>query len=75
MLSLEEMIENDYPMPSYMADIFEKPLGWVETPDAPKASLLAESTAALQDRIFAIDCEMVCVCTPFLYHPLIGGRY
>ena len=57
-------------MPSYMADIFEKPPGWVETPDAPKASLLTEPTAGQQDRIFAIDCEMVCVRIPFLCHPL-----
>jgi RNA exonuclease 1 len=25
------MIENDYPIPSYMADVFDKPDGWVET--------------------------------------------
>ena len=31
MLTLEQMIENGYPIPSYLADVFEKPSGWVET--------------------------------------------
>ena len=29
LLSTEQMIENEYPLPSYVADIFEKPEGWV----------------------------------------------
>ncbi|KAF9483118.1 ribonuclease H-like protein [Pholiota conissans] len=52
LLTLEQMIENDYPIPSYMADVFEKPQGWVETPE-PGAS---EHKA--NPRIYAIDCEM-----------------
>jgi hypothetical protein len=48
------MIENDYPIPSYMADVFEKPPGWLETPE-PKAS---EYKLGLP-KIYAIDCEMV----------------
>ena len=30
-LTLEQMIENDYLILSYMADVFKKPTGWVET--------------------------------------------
>ena len=29
LLSLQWTIENDYPIPSYMADVFDKPDGWV----------------------------------------------
>lgn len=54
-MSEEQMIENDYPVPSYMADTFEKSAGWVET---PASSEEAPSTGR-QPRIFAIDCEMV----------------
>lgn len=57
-LSLEQMIENDYPIPSYMADIFQKPEGWVETPETPKESLL--SVSQQKAKVYAIDCEMVC---------------
>ncbi|KAF9483125.1 hypothetical protein BDN70DRAFT_350828 [Pholiota conissans] len=53
LLTLEQMIENDYPIPSYMADVFEKPQGWVETPE-PGAN---EHKA--NPRIYAIDCEMM----------------
>ena len=57
-ISLQQMVENDYPIPSYMADIFQKPPGWVETPEAPKEPLLSSSTAK-KPKIYAIDCEMV----------------
>ncbi|KAI0061326.1 ribonuclease H-like protein [Artomyces pyxidatus] len=50
-LTVEQMIENDYPIPSYMADVFEKPSGWVETPEP-------SSTATGSPIIYAIDCEM-----------------
>ncbi|TFY76484.1 hypothetical protein EWM64_g7526 [Hericium alpestre] len=53
-LSVEQMIENDYPIPSYMADVFEKRPGWVETPP-PQPSSTDKST---QPKIYAIDCEM-----------------
>ena len=52
LLTQEQMIENDYPIPSYIADVFEKPEGWKETPKP--------SSDATEPRIFAIDCEMVC---------------
>ena len=58
MLSLEQMIENDYPIPSYMADLFQKPPGWVETPEAPQESLLS-SPLKIKAKVYAIDCEMV----------------
>lgn len=52
------MIENDYPIPSYMADVFQKPSGWVEMPQ-PRELAPEQKTAAPKQRIFAIDCEMV----------------
>lgn len=66
LLTLEQMIENDYPIPSYMADVFEKPLGWVETPE-PKATDLAAP------KVYAIDCEMVWFSLPLIYN-VIGLR-
>lgn len=54
LLTLEQMIENDYPIPSYMADVFEKPPEWLETPE-PKAT---EYTLN-RPKVYAIDCEMV----------------
>ena len=49
------MIENDYPIPSYMADVFEKPPEWVETPE-PKATT---GYKLGNPKVYAIDCEMV----------------
>lgn len=49
------MIENDYPIPSHMADVFEKPEGWVETPKPVMAQ-----AGGVGHKIYAIDCEMVC---------------
>lgn len=54
LLTLEQMIENDYPIPSYMADVFQKPEGWVETPQQPPPA-----DPAVKRPIYAIDCEMV----------------
>jgi RNA exonuclease 1 len=54
LLTIEQMIENDYPIPSYMADVFQKPEGWVETPEQhPPAN------PSVRRPIYAIDCEMV----------------
>lgn len=58
MLTLEQMIENDYPIPSYMADIFQKPEGWVETPEPAHESLLEDPSKKVQPTIYALDCEM-----------------
>lgn len=57
MLTVEQMIENDYPLPSYLADTFEKSEGWIETPE-PSDTI--SSTSEGGPRILAIDCEMVC---------------
>ncbi|EKM52741.1 uncharacterized protein PHACADRAFT_261348 [Phanerochaete carnosa HHB-10118-sp] len=53
LLTTEQMLENDYPVPSYIAETFEKTEGWVETPKPSEESLTNKSL-----RIFAIDCEM-----------------
>lgn len=60
MLTTEQMLENDYPVPSYIAEIFEKPDDWVETPQ-PTDDISADK----QPRILAIDCEMVCLLLLF----------
>ena len=52
LLTVEQMVENDYPVPSYLADVFEKPEGWIETLQAPTD---AKSEA---QPVLAIDCEM-----------------
>ncbi|KAG7096805.1 hypothetical protein E1B28_004214 [Marasmius oreades] len=58
LLTLERMIENEYPIPSYTADVFQKSPGWVETPEQPKESLLTSSEGKRQRKIYSIDCEM-----------------
>ncbi|KAG9316876.1 ribonuclease H-like domain-containing protein [Chiua virens] len=58
LLSLQQMVENDYPIPSYMADVFEKPQGWVETPQAITESVLLLPHEKQRSRIYAVDCEM-----------------
>ncbi|TFK84802.1 ribonuclease H-like protein [Polyporus arcularius HHB13444] len=58
LLSLEQMIENGYPIPSYLAEVFDKPPGWVETTvETVDDTLLSPSTSDIP-RIFAMDCEM-----------------
>ncbi|KAJ3502908.1 hypothetical protein NLJ89_g8673 [Agrocybe chaxingu] len=52
LLKLEQMLENEYPIPSYMADVFEKPPGWLETPKP------AENENRWEQKIYALDCEM-----------------
>ncbi|KZT05155.1 ribonuclease H-like protein [Laetiporus sulphureus 93-53] len=56
LLTTEQMIENDYPIPSYVADVFEKSLGWVETA-APAEDSISHSKGKAP-RMFAMDCEM-----------------
>ncbi|KAG5636152.1 hypothetical protein H0H81_008983 [Sphagnurus paluster] len=36
LLTLEQMIENEYPIPSYMSDVSQLPEGWLETPEPHK---------------------------------------
>ncbi|KAG6861476.1 hypothetical protein C0995_016255 [Termitomyces sp. Mi166 len=60
LLTLEQMIENEYPIPSYMADVFEKPVGWLETPEPVKPNFLLPEKGKEKPKakIYAIDCEM-----------------
>ncbi|KAH9930557.1 ribonuclease H-like protein [Amylocystis lapponica] len=58
LLTIEQMVENDYPVPSYLAEVFEKPTGWVETAVTDAASLLSQTPSESPPRIYAIDCEM-----------------
>jgi RNA exonuclease 1 len=54
LITLEQMIENDYPIPSYMADVFTKTEGWVEVPEQ------RDPPVGMRRKVYAIDCEMVC---------------
>lgn len=58
-LTVEQMVENDYPVPSYLADVFEKQDGWIETPQAHT------NTMSEPQPVLAIDCEMArtFICT------------
>lgn len=59
LLTKEQMIENEYPLPSYIAETFEKSDGWFETPQPSDDAI----TSGKQPRIFAVDCEMVAYFT------------
>ncbi|KAH9061888.1 hypothetical protein EDB87DRAFT_383981 [Lactarius vividus] len=50
-LTTEQMVENDYPVPSYLADVFTKSEGWIETPQAA-------TDAEGSHKVYAVDCEM-----------------
>ncbi|OSC98373.1 hypothetical protein PYCCODRAFT_1375441 [Trametes coccinea BRFM310] len=58
LLTTEQMIENGYPMPSYMSETFEKPPGWFETKVAVVDDALLSPAPGETPRIFAMDCEM-----------------
>ncbi|KAJ7803799.1 ribonuclease H [Mycena olivaceomarginata] len=58
LLTLEQMLENEYPIPSYMADVFQRPEGWIETPEERKPSLLDDPAKAPKRVVYCIDCEM-----------------
>ncbi|KAF7376664.1 Ribonuclease H [Mycena sanguinolenta] len=58
LLTLEQMLENEYPVPSYMADVFQKPGGWIETPEESKPSLLDDPANVPKRPVYCIDCEM-----------------
>lgn len=57
LLTTEQMVENDYPVPSYLADVFQKPEGWIETPQVA-------DDAEDPHTVYAIDCEMVRIVNP-----------
>ena len=46
------MVENDYPVSSYLADVFQKPEGWIETPQVATDEEDSHT-------VYAINCEMV----------------
>ena len=51
---------NDFPVPSYLADVFQKPEGWIET-----SQVAADEQGS--HTVYAIDCEMVRIvnaCNP-----------
>ncbi|KAL6307315.1 hypothetical protein BKA93DRAFT_727854 [Sparassis latifolia] len=58
LLTTEQMIENEYPVPSYIAEVFEKPLEWVEIPAPRKEPFPPTIPEKSLPRIYAIDCEM-----------------
>jgi RNA exonuclease 1 len=62
-LPLDAMIEHEYPVPSYIADVFQKPAGegWVETPERSEPHVVQgeEPPPPPKARVLAIDCEMV----------------
>jgi hypothetical protein len=45
------MIENEYPTPRWVSDVFDVPEDWLQIP-TPNGDA--------QDRVLALDCEMVC---------------
>ncbi|KAJ7213036.1 ribonuclease H [Mycena pura] len=58
LLTLEQMVENEYPIPSYMADVFQKPDGcWIETPQETKPALL-DVLPQDKRKVYCLDCEM-----------------
>ncbi|KAJ7762487.1 ribonuclease H [Mycena metata] len=57
LLTLEQMVENEYPIPSYVAEVFQKPDGWIETPQEQKPSLL-DGPVKARRAVYCIDCEM-----------------
>ncbi|KAF8629302.1 hypothetical protein AX15_003519 [Amanita polypyramis BW_CC] len=60
MLSVEQMIENDYPVPPYMADVCQYTPEWKVTPATlPTLEKVSEEGKNIPVRkIYAIDCEM-----------------
>jgi RNA exonuclease 1 len=60
LITLEQMIENDYPVPSYMAEVFPKSAGWLEVAKP------SETESRWNQKIYAIDCEMVHLQHQFL---------
>ena len=53
LLTVEQMIESDYPVPSYLADGFKKSDGWIETPRA------ATGVVSEAQTVYTIGWEMV----------------
>lgn len=65
MLKLEQMLENEYPLPSTSSAVstnVELDDEWVELPplEAAGSSKKKDKKGKKKAEIFAIDCEMVC---------------
>ncbi|GJJ10086.1 hypothetical protein Clacol_004312 [Clathrus columnatus] len=64
-LSAEEMCNQEYPIPSYMGDVSQLEMGWVESPEAEEEAEEDESmdggggAVKRLPKVFALDCEMV----------------
>lgn len=58
LLTTEQMVENDYPVPSYLADVFQKSEGWIELPQ-----VAADEEGS--HTVYAVDCEMVRILISF----------
>ena len=59
LLSLKQMIENDYPIWSNMGDVCDKPDGWVEILQLVSQYILFLPHERQHEGVFTIDCEMV----------------
>ena len=53
LLTVEQMIENDYPVPLHLTDVFKKPDGWIET------AWVGTCVVSEARTVYAIDCESV----------------
>jgi RNA exonuclease 1 len=60
-LSLDQMIDDEYPIPSYMLPMNSEaralPEGWIETLNVPPRRTLGERKKP--PKVYALDCEMV----------------
>ena len=57
LLSVEKMVENDSPVPSYLPDVFQRSEGWIET-----FQVAADEKGS--HTVYAIDGEMVRILNP-----------
>jgi RNA exonuclease 1 len=58
LLTVEQTIENDCPMPSYLADVFSKPDGWMETPEIDPDADTKLGNQSVYLAVYVIFCEM-----------------
>ncbi len=69
LLTLEQMIENGYLIPSYLAETFEKPPGWAKMKVNIVDDTLRSPSMSSAPRIFAMDCEMASP-SPHIHHDM-----
>lgn len=63
MLTLDELKDSDYPLPTYLSPESELQEGWIET-DRPTSNSDAPSPPK---KLLAMDCEMVRRCFLFYF--------